>query len=282
MRILKRIVLCFVVTLLVVTGLVGCSTEARKSRLLKSADNYFAASEYDKAKIEYLNVLKEDPQNATAIERLGTIWLQQGSPVQAVPFLLAAKRTAPENIDIRAKVARVLLYAGQFEDARSEVLAILELSPSHPEAMRLLIDASLKKEDLEDAERRLQSLSANESPGYHIALATLSFRKGDLSSVESQARLALALDPLSIEGRLVRARLYLIRNDLAGADRDFKAAAELAPPRSVAHLSYAEFKMRTGAMHSARELLTEATRKAPDFLPAWRLLAQIAIAEKKI
>ena len=38
-----------------------------------------------------------------------------------------------------------------------------------------------------------------------------------------------------------------LTNDLAGADQEFKAAAELAPVRSLARLTYAEFKARTGA-----------------------------------
>ncbi|HEY5742012.1 MAG TPA: hypothetical protein VIS99_05670, partial [Terrimicrobiaceae bacterium] len=72
--------------LLAAAILVGCSAEARRSRLLKSADNYFGSGAYDKAKVEYLKVLREDPKNVTAIQRLATIWLEQGSPLQAAPF----------------------------------------------------------------------------------------------------------------------------------------------------------------------------------------------------
>ena len=51
-----------------------------------------------------------------------------------------------------------------------------------------------------------------------------------------------------------------------------------APPSGFV---YAEFKTRTGRLAEARLLLDELTADTPDFLPAWRLLAQVALAEKK-
>jgi hypothetical protein len=61
-----------VVTLtLAVTLIAGCSKEAKKTRLLADADNYFKAGDYDKAKVSYLNVVQLDPQNALAFQRIG-------------------------------------------------------------------------------------------------------------------------------------------------------------------------------------------------------------------
>jgi Tfp pilus assembly protein PilF len=77
---LKRINSRAIVALLVAAVAFGCSSEAKRAGLLKRADQYFESGEYDKAKIEYLNLLKTDPQNATAISRLGTIWFEQGAP----------------------------------------------------------------------------------------------------------------------------------------------------------------------------------------------------------
>ena len=109
---------------------IGCSAEAKKSRLLERADRYFESGEYDKAKIEYLNVLRADPQNATAIRRLGTIWFEQGAPLNAAPFLLKARDLVPDDLEARTKLALVFMSAGQFAEARKEALAILERIPS--------------------------------------------------------------------------------------------------------------------------------------------------------
>ena len=40
-------------------------------------------------------------------------------------------------------------------------------------------------------------------------------------------------------------------------------------------------RRRTGAADEAKARLKEITREAPDFLPAWRMLAQIAFTEKQ-
>jgi predicted Zn-dependent protease len=92
---------------------------------------------------------------------------------------------------------------------------------------------------------------------------------------------ALSLDPNSVEAHLALAKLYWLENDLTNADREFKAAAQLAPPRSATQLLYAEFKARTGAADEAKARLEEITREVPDSLPAWRILAQIALTEKR-
>jgi len=80
-----------VLLLLSAVILSGCHAGAQKARILQRADRYFEAGEYDKAKIEYMNVLRVDRQNAMAFERLGAIWFEEGAPSRAGGFLLKAR-----------------------------------------------------------------------------------------------------------------------------------------------------------------------------------------------
>jgi tetratricopeptide (TPR) repeat protein len=280
MQTLKRILPRALAAVLVVLA-IGCSSEAKKSGFLKRADRYFESGDYDKAKIEYFNLLRADPQNATAIQRLGTILYEQGATLRAAPFLVKTRELIPDDVDSRTKLASVFLAAGHFEDARKEAVAILERSPAHEQAMLLLVDASRSQQELDDAEQRLRSLNASDKAGFHLALAGLSLRKNDHTSAASGMKHALSLDPSSIQAHLALAKFYWLENDLTSASREFKAAADLAPVRSVARLIYAEFQARTGAAEEAKATLKEITREAPDSLPAWRILAQIAFAEKQ-
>ena len=95
---LKRLFPRALAAILVACVAIGCSSEGKKSGFLKRGDRYFESGEYDKAKIEYLNVLRADPRNATAIRRLGTIWYEQGAPLNAAPFLLEARELAPDDL----------------------------------------------------------------------------------------------------------------------------------------------------------------------------------------
>src|SRR5450432_1954680 len=121
-----------VVTSVLVTVMVaGCSPAAKKARLLQRADSDFKSGQYDKAKIEYLNLLRVDNQNAIAIQQLGVVWFEEGAPLRAFPFLLKARELSPNNLDVRTKLAFAFMSVGQVADARKEAIAILQQSPAH-------------------------------------------------------------------------------------------------------------------------------------------------------
>ena len=52
------ILLRIVTVILATTLIAGCSKEAKKTRFLTEADNYFKAGDFDKAKLSYLNVVR--------------------------------------------------------------------------------------------------------------------------------------------------------------------------------------------------------------------------------
>lgn len=266
---------------LIAVLIAGCSAKAKQERDLRRADGYFKAGEYDKAKIEYLNLLRKDPQNVTAIQQLGVIWSEQGAPLRAFPFLIKAKEAAPDNLDTRLKLAIAYLSAGQVDDARKEVLAILQESPSHDEAVLLLADTARGAEEVVETEQHLQEYGNREKASFHLASANLFLRKGDVPSAESSVQRAMTLDPKSQAAHLAMATLFMVQKKPELAGEQFKIAADLSPIRSNARLKYAQFKAESGKVEEARALLKDITRQAPDYLPAWGFLARVAVQEKK-
>ena len=116
-------------------GTAGCSRDAKVSRYLKRADQYFKDGEYEKAKIEYLNVLKLDGKSAVAIRQMGLIWAEQGSPIKAIPFLLKARELEPANADVRIKLTYAYGALRQIDEARKEALAAVDRAPGNPDAL---------------------------------------------------------------------------------------------------------------------------------------------------
>src|SRR5947207_13671042 len=94
-RTLKAIVPIVTAISLVAATIGGCHLPGTNSRVMARADRYFKAGEYDQAKIGYLNLLRLDQQNVTAIQHLGLIWYEQAAPLRAIPFLLRAREQAP-------------------------------------------------------------------------------------------------------------------------------------------------------------------------------------------
>lgn len=259
----------------------GCSAEARKARRLEKAATFFKQGNYDAARIEYLNVLQADPKNAVALEQVGLIWLEHGANVTALPFLVRARELSPKDHELRIKLGEAFLAVGKVELARKEARAVLDAVPGHGDALVLLVQAIRSAEDFKEAQRESGKVSVRNEVSQHLAAAGLAQRSGDGAAAKTAALRAIAADPKSHKAHLAMGALHQVNNDLASAEKEYKLASELAPLRSSSRLKYAEFKAQTGAVDEATTLLQEIAKKAPDYIPTWTSLAQIAIAQKK-
>ena len=134
----------------------GCSKEAKKTRFLAEADNYFKAGDYDKAKVSYLNVVQLGPTKCSCIRadrrnvagRLGTL--------RAIAFLAKGSELNPNNVQNRVRLARSYVATGRLDDARKEALKVLDQSPDNTDALIVLSEAARSKEGIDAAEEQLQ------------------------------------------------------------------------------------------------------------------------------
>jgi tetratricopeptide (TPR) repeat protein len=267
--------------ILVGTLITSCSKESKKARLLADADNYFKAGNYDSAKLTYLNLLQLDSQNALAFERIGAIWLEDGVPLRAGAFLVKASELAPNNTENRLRLARCYVAIGKLAEARKEALKVLEQLPESGDAIVILTEAARSKEDIEGAEQQLQKFPQKDGLSFQLASANIFLRQGNLTAAENALKQALMLDPKSAPAHMAMGVLYLFQKDPKKASEEFKIATDLAPPRSPSRLKYAEFRAGTGETEEAKRVLTETTKQTPDYLPAWCLLAEISLKDKK-
>ncbi len=177
--------------------LAGCSGQRRKELHLEQANRYFNAGEYEKAKIEYLNVLRQDFNDPIAESQLGLIWFEQGAPLRAYAYLSRSRELAPQNIDARAKLAVVLADLGESVSAREEALAILEESPGQEEALLVLANTTWAEQEFAETEEQLRKVPQGNDIAYHLAWASLALRRGDFAYADSELQEALKLEPES-------------------------------------------------------------------------------------
>ncbi|PYJ78251.1 MAG: hypothetical protein DME69_08995, partial [Verrucomicrobia bacterium] len=267
--------------ILAATLIAGCTKESRKARLLGEANGYFKAGDYDKAKLSYLNALQLDPQNALAFERIGAMWQDDGAPLRAAGFLKRASELDPKNVQNRIRLARCYVATGHFADGTKEALKVLEQAPDNGDAIITLTEAARSKEDIEAAEEQLQKFPKKNDVSFYLAAANLSFSGGDLSTAINALQQALAADPKSSAAHMAMGNLHLVQKDLKQVGEEFKKAADLAPVRSIERLKYAEFEWGVGDAGEVRRIATDMTRSAPDYLPGWFWLAELAYKDKK-
>ena len=271
-----------IVTLTLAAALIAsCSKEAKKTRFLAEADSYFKAGNYDKAKVSYLNVVRLDPQNALAFERIGAMWLEAGAPLRAAPFLAKATELAPKNDQNRIRLARCYLAIGRFADASKQALKVLEQIPDNGDAIIALTEAARSNEDIQAAEEQLERYPKKDNVSFHLASANLFINSANLAAAENSLRQALTANPNSSAAHMAMGDLYLLKKDQKQAGEEFKKAAELAPVRSMERLKYAAFTSAAGDTAETRRISTEMTTQAPDYLPGWTLLAELAFKEGK-
>jgi len=248
---------------------------------LNRAESDFKSGAYDKAKIEYLNVLRLGEQDATALARLGRIWLEQGDPFKAGAFLAKARELLPDDLENRLRLARALNAVGRRAEAKKEAFFVLQQSPANGEALMFLTESAHTPEEISIAEQTLQKFPQKGAMWYQLAAANIAIRKLDVVTAQSLVTRAVSLNPKSPEAHQFMAILHLLQKDSKGAGTEFKIAAELAPARSSIKIAYAEYEARTGSRDKAGAYLQALTGETPDFLPAWILRARMAFSEKK-
>ncbi len=254
---------------------VGCTKKAKLGRALESADTYFQAQEYDKARIAYLQALQIDGSNPQAIERLGLVWSQQGSPLKAVPFLNETLKVDPSNREVRAQFANAVLSMGDVTRARSEAIALLGQDPGNEQALLILGQTSQTEAEVAEAEAFFNAPAASAQPASRLARANILLRHNKLAEAEASIGEALKAAPDSSTAHLAQGGILLIKKDLENASLELKRGSAAAPLRSIGRLKYAEFLGQSGKVDEGLTELGAVNTEAPDYLPAWIVRARL-------
>jgi tetratricopeptide (TPR) repeat protein len=255
----------------------GCTAKLKAQYHQKRADHYYDAGQYDQAEIEYKNVLRSAPQNAQAWARLGLIYFDQGRAGESSQILDRAAQMAPDNLQVRLKLGVIYLGMGKIKEARDEAGFVLEKDPRDAQAPLLLAEASVNTNEINTTRLRLQKLSSSgDTAPLEVALGSLSIREHDLKAAETCFQTGVRLDPKFADAYSALGNLYLAKKDAKQADQAFEKAMELSPLRSGKTLFYSKFKILTGDPDTAKKILQDLVKRAPDYLPAWIALAQLA------
>ena len=99
--------------LLFVFLLAGCGgAEERKAKYLERGKTYFEEENYDKARVEFKNVLQIDPKSADPYYFLGQIVEQEQGWRNAFVYYSKAVELDPEHVDARIHLGRFYVLAG--------------------------------------------------------------------------------------------------------------------------------------------------------------------------
>lgn len=258
----------------------GCTRKAKIARALDKADSSFASGSFEDALIRYRSILRSDPKNVRALTGAGTIWLERGAVLQAIPLLSRAVELQPTDVALRTKLATAFIGMGRGAEARKEALRILELDPNHEDGLRIAVDTAETAAQQVEARNFVETAKDKGSSGVLLARSMLALRNGNLADADAMVEKALADNPKSMFPHLAQARIARLRNDSEKAENAHKAAADLAPTRSAARLAYVQCLIQNNKTAKASAYLKDLTEREKDFLPAWIYRARLSSESK--
>nr|NJM02513.1 tetratricopeptide repeat protein [Desulfobacula sp.] len=163
---------------------------------LEAAGKYFAAKEFENAKIEFQNAIQLDPQNDTAHFELGETYVHLQDPVKAAASFSQAVTANPDNIKARLRMGQILLLAKETKQARDAVNEILEKQPENVEAMHLLSSIQIQERNLPLAVKTLEkaiAMAPSDARTY-LFLAHLLYAMNRLDEAEPHYLKTIELD----------------------------------------------------------------------------------------
>jgi len=260
----------------------GCSAGMKASWHLRRGNHYYAAGQFDQAEIEYLNVVRNNPENFLAISRLGEIYYTQGRMQNASQFLYRAAQLNTNDLPVRIRLGQLYQNAGKLPAARAEATFVLDREPQNADAMITLAESADQPETIAAVRQYLNRLPpAASQPALSVALGILALQEKDYKTAGADFLRAQTQDPKFAMASSALGILYQMQNNSKQAETEFKAAADLSPLRSELRLNYAAFEIQTGHPDVAEAFLAENLQQTPDLVPAWIQRAQVAMSAKK-
>jgi tetratricopeptide (TPR) repeat protein len=261
----SRWLLCFL--LLPALILAGCGgAQARKARHLEKGEAFYAAHNFEKARIEFRNALQIAPNDSDARYRNGLVDEKLGNPREAAQFYQGAIDSNADNIEARAALGRLYLLSGIPDRALETIKPSLT---QHPDDGRLLTvraaaRAQLKDLDgaLQDGERAVQL--APDSEDAVAVLAGVYKSRGDNDKARVLLENAVKRFSNTADLRLILAQLYLSLDQGPKAEQMLLDLVRLNPTDKGHRVRLAQFYSRLDRPDEAEHVLRGAVTALPE------------------
>jgi len=247
------------------------------SRDLQTAFAHHQEGKLDRAEALYRKVLQRAPDDANALNLLGSIAHERGRHEYAVQLISRAVTRMPEFADAHVSLGRALRELGRLDEAAASCRRAIALKPDFAGAhCNLSIIHNWQgafEAALESAERAVELMP--ELAEAHLARAAALVGQRRFTEAETAYRSALALQPDSAEilCDLGRVLIELRRVDEAVACH--QRALELAPDSAMAHLMLGAPLFYAGDPYASEASFRRAISLDPNLAKGWCGLAQV-------
>lgn len=275
---LKKITLVLVLVL----TLVACGgAEERKQDYLQRGQALLEQKNFEKAQIEFKNVLQIDPKSADGWYYLGRVQEVQGKVREALGSYNSALEHNPEYHAAKIASARIYLFAGVTDKAMELIQQVLVKLPDDADALVVYASGLLRKGQADLAQQTALSV-LEKNPDHLSALALMSGIYLDKQQHEKAEALLLAAlqrkDEEELRGLLVQ--MYTDSKQMEAAIPHLQHFIKSHPDNFDYRNRLALFHDAIGQTAQAEEVLHAAVTALPDNMAAKVSLIQF-LAQKR-
>ena len=276
--------LSFIFSLCFLFFLFSCaSPQDEAEKHYENAKNYFAAQEYEKAKIEFQNVIQLEPDNDKAQVDLGETYVHLHNPVKAVKAFHQAVILNPDNSQAKLRLAQILLLAKETKKAREMTNAILEKHPENIDALHLLATIQIQERNMNQAEKTLElaiDIDAS-NPKTHFLLGHLLFVSNRLKEAEPHYLKAIELDQTLRNPYMELAALYRKTGEIEKIEPLISKWVQVPGDQVQKIADFARYLESEGETEQAEKKLVGATLNHPENIAALSNLGAFYARQKE-
>ncbi|HZF25781.1 MAG TPA: tetratricopeptide repeat protein, partial [Steroidobacteraceae bacterium] len=238
--------------------------DARKARHLERGQSYFAAGNYEKARVEFRNALQIDPQDVEARYLSGQVAEKLGNLRDAIGLYQSVIDTDPLYTKAVASLGRLYVLGGVPDRA----LQLVGPALAKGEDANLLTVRGAARLQTGDAQgaladaTRAVALEPNNSNAVAL-LAGIYQRSGEGAKAVALLNEAVRREPGSSDLHQVLGQLYLQLGDKQGAERELQEVVKLNPQQLTHRYRLAAFYASIKEPAKAEATLREAVKSAP-------------------
>ena len=285
------------VVMALVAVLVACGgAEERKAKYLERGKAYFAEDNYDKAEIEFKNVLQIDPKTAEPYYYLGKIAESDQEWARAFGMYSKAVELDENLIRPRARLAQFYLLQANAEkvngdaDAEQTALAraaaeleeVLKRAPDDVEAVTIQAAITQRGGDNEAAITRLEQIVAR-APDHNpavVLLASLYEQNQDVDKAGATLEAGVKAKPDDVGLKMALAQFYNRQKREDDATQVLRDVVAQKPEEFGYRLTLARFLTDRKEADAAETVLREAIAADPDDARRYVALAEFLSAQQ--
>ena len=270
--------LCMAALLASVVVVAGCHTDpnVRKQKYLASGEKYAGEGKYREAAIQFSNALKIDKNFGDAHYQLAQAYVHLGQLQAAGAELMHTVDLQPTNYKAHIDLGNLMIAGRDVNDAQKQADLVLAAQPNNADVHALLSAIALRRGEKDQALkeiRRALELDPNRA-AFHENLALLqSDDAASAPSVEDELKKASALDPKSVNAKMLLAGFYARSGRWAEAEQAAQSAIATDAKNVSARAGLAEIYLKQGNQPKAEEVLRQAAQDLSSDPQGVRLLA---------